>query len=103
MAAFRTNSGRIRVLVPESRSGLIIGDFEDQRFPLTTLASRDAIAKTPPPPEGLQLSGMDNGRVSRFRARSGLRWQVTTTGFRRHVRERFQANLETPTQNRDQG
>ncbi len=56
------------MLVPESRSGLIIGDFEDQRFPLTTLASRDAIAKTPPPPEGLQLSGMDNGRVSRFRA-----------------------------------
>ena len=37
------------MLVPESRSGLIIGDFEDQRFPLTTLASRDAIAKTPLP------------------------------------------------------
>ena len=85
------------MLVPESRSGLIIGDFEDQRFPLTTLASRDAIAKTPLP---LRVSSClawimgeshDSGHDLSLDGRSG---------FRRYVPERF---LETPTQNRDQG
>src|SRR2546427_13182712 len=33
MAAFRTNQGRIRALVPESRSGLIIGDFQSCFLP----------------------------------------------------------------------
>src|SRR5207245_11148049 len=32
---------------PDSRSGLIIGDFANQSVPSTTLASRDAFAKTP--------------------------------------------------------
>src|SRR2546425_2036705 len=33
MAAFRTNQGRIRALVPESRSGLIMGDFQSCFLP----------------------------------------------------------------------
>jgi hypothetical protein len=44
----RTNFGRVNGGFPESRSGLITSDFANQTVPSTTLASRDAIAKTPP-------------------------------------------------------
>lgn len=47
----RTNFGRVGVLVPESRSGLIMGDITISEFPFQPLLRRgDAIAKTPLPP-----------------------------------------------------
>jgi hypothetical protein len=34
--------------VPDSRSGLTIGDFVNQNFPVNNLALQDTVAKTPP-------------------------------------------------------
>jgi hypothetical protein len=36
--------------VPDSRSGLTIGDFVNQNFPVNNLALQDTVAKTPPAP-----------------------------------------------------
>src|SRR2546425_6733595 len=49
----------------------------------TALASRDAVAKTPPFHREDFLSGRDSGRVRLIRAQSGLRWQGEETGNRR--------------------
>ncbi len=65
----------------DSESGLKMGDLLDQKLPPTTLASRDAPRYTPPPFfEKNFLSGTDNGRVSRFRAESGLGSDGKKTG-----------------------
>src|SRR5207245_8943465 len=45
---FRTNFGRVGKELPESRSGLTMGDFANRTLSSTTLAPRDVIAKPPP-------------------------------------------------------
>ena len=61
--------GRSREGVPDSRSGLIIGEFLDQKVSRqTTLESRGLVAKTPLFSRIHFLSGIDSGRVLVIRA-----------------------------------
>ena len=83
-----------------SRSGLIIGEFLDQKASRqTTLESRGLVAKTPLFSRIHFLSGIDSGRVLVIRAQPRLRWHWKVDD----IPERISGEFAYVSQIRDQG